>query len=58
MLRKVLESFLQIYSFVNQAYATPSNLFFFMEILFSKEGVQQGDPLDPLLFSLAARMNF
>ena len=34
-------------------YATPSNLFFGKEVLLSKEGVQQGDPLGPLLFSLA-----
>ena len=53
MLQKVLESFPRIYSFVYQAYVTPSNLFFGTEILFSKEGVQQGDPLGPLLFSLA-----
>ena len=45
--------FPQIYFFVYQAYATPSNLFFGKEVLLSKEGVQQGDPLGPLLFSLA-----
>ena len=53
VLQKVFESFPQIYFFVYQAYATPSNLFFGKEVLLSKEGVQQGDPLGPLLFSLA-----
>ena len=35
MLQKVFESFPQIYSFVDQADATLSNLFFGMEIFFS-----------------------
>ena len=34
-------------------YSNPSNLFFGQEIISSERGVQQGDPLGPLLFSLA-----
>ena len=41
-----------IYGFVYQAYARPSSLFFEDEVLDLKEGVQQGDPLGPLLYSL------
>ena len=53
ILHKVKESLLQIFPFVFQAYAQPTDLFFGKESLLSKEGVQQGDPLGPLLFLLA-----
>ena len=53
LLHKVYKLFPQIYPFVYQAYASSSNLFFGNETLFSKEGVQQGDPLGPFLFSLS-----
>ena len=53
LLRKVYKLFPQIYPFVYQAYSSSSNLFFGNETLFSKEGVQQGDPLGPFLFSLS-----
>ena len=58
VLQKVLQSFPQIYSFVYQAYATSSNLFFGIVILFSKEGVQLGDPLDPLPSHWRSMMQF
>ena len=38
---------------VTCAYSTPSSLFFGEDIIPSSEGVQQGDPLGPLLFCLA-----
>ena len=38
---------------VTCAYSTPSFLFFGEDIIPSSEGVQQGDPLGPLLFCLA-----
>ena len=53
LLHEVYKLFPQIYPFIYQAYASSSNLFFGNETLFSKEGVQQGDPLGPFLFSLS-----
>ena len=41
-----------IYNFVYQCYAEKSYLLFGPEIIHSVEGVQQGDPLGPFLFSL------
>ena len=55
MIQKVLESFLLIYSFVNLACATPSNVFFGTEVMFFKEGVRQGDSLGQLVFPLATK---
>ena len=42
----------QIYNFVYQEYAEKTSLRFGDEIIESNEGVQQGDPLGPFLFSL------
>ena len=42
----------QIYNYVNQCYAESTSLRFGGEIIQSNEGVQQGDPLGPFLFSL------
>ena len=42
-----------IYSFVYSAYSSPSFLFWGDKRLQSSEGVQQGDPLGPLLFCLS-----
>ena len=53
ILHKVKESLPQIFPSVFQAYPQPTDLFFGKERLLSKEGVQQGDPLGPLLFLLA-----
>ena len=42
----------ELFHFVYSAYSTPSSLFCGEYILQSEEGVQQGDPLGPLLFCL------
>jgi len=39
--------------YVSASYESPSSLAFGQFILSSEEGVQQGDPLGPLLFSMA-----
>lgn len=52
MLEAVLSEAPGIFNFVYAAYNQPSLLFFGKHILDSAEGVQQGDPLGPLLFSL------
>ncbi|KAL5468951.1 hypothetical protein EMCRGX_G030112 [Ephydatia muelleri] len=41
-----------IYSFVHSVYSSSSSLFWSDKIILSSEGVQQGDPLGPLLFCL------
>ena len=43
----------QIYTYVYHCYANKSSLYFGEDIIDSKEGVQQGDPLGPFLFSLS-----
>lgn len=53
MLTKVRERFPELYPFVWQAYADNSDLYFGGHLIISAEGVQQGDPLGPLLFCLA-----
>ena len=52
MLQAVLNQAPGIYHFVHAAYSEPSLLLFGNHIIESAEGVQQGDPLGPLLFSL------
>ena len=47
-----LASFLEFRRFVYQEYAEKTSLRFGGEIIESNEGVQQGDPLGPFLFSL------
>ena len=42
-----------LFRFVSSAYERPSSLFFGDYIIDSAEGVQQGDPLGPLLFCLS-----
>ena len=42
-----------IYPFVHSVYSSPSSLFWGDRTLSSSEGVQQGDPLGPLLFCLS-----
>ena len=41
-----------IYPFIHSVYSSPSSLFWGDRTLSSSEGVQQGDPLGPLLFCL------
>ena len=53
MLITVQEICPSIFPFVHSAYAQPTNLYFGGHIIPSAEGVQQGDPLGPLLFCLA-----
>jgi hypothetical protein len=42
----------ELLSYVSSVYSSPSSLFFGHYIVESAEGVQQGDPLGPLLYSL------
>jgi len=52
MLEVVSECAPDLYIFVRTAYENPSYLFCGNSIILSQEGVQQGDPLGPLLFCL------
>ena len=53
MLSSVGELAPDILPFVHSAYSSPSSLYYGNDILQSSEGVQQGDPLGPLLFCLS-----
>ena len=53
MLSSVGELAPDILPFVHSAYSSPSSLYCGYDILQSSEGVQQGDPLGPLLFCLS-----
>ena len=53
ILLSVLKEVPEIYQLTHAAYSQPSFLFFGDHLLESAEGVQQGDPLGPLLFSLS-----
>ena len=52
MLTVVQDKITMLYAFLWQVYRHPSNLYFNTDIILSHNGVQQGDPLGPLLFSL------
>ena len=52
MLAAVLEHSPGLYPFVHSVYSSPSSLFWSDRTIDSAEGVQQGDPLGPLLFCL------
>ena len=52
ILEKTLSKAPQVYPLAYSAYRHPSFLFFGGDIILSSEGVQQGDPLGPLLFCL------
>ena len=52
MLLAVEDSAPELYAFVHSAYSSSSSLFWNGKIIQSSEGVQQGDPLGPLLFCL------
>ena len=52
LLTQVKEHTPSLYKMICQCYSTQSYLYFGdKDLLYSKEGVQQGDPLGPLLFS-------
>ena len=53
VLQTVAELIPELYAFVHSCYSEPSHLFYHDTLLLSQEGVQQGDPLGPLLFCLA-----
>ena len=53
MLGAVSEHVSELYPFVHSAYSAPSSLFWGENTIQSAEGVQQGDPLGPLLFCLS-----
>ena len=53
MLEAVKDHAPELIQFVHSAYSQPSMLFCGHHVLHSAEGVQQGDPLGPLLFCLA-----
>ncbi|KAL0213523.1 hypothetical protein RCL1_007149 [Eukaryota sp. TZLM3-RCL] len=38
--------------FLSWSYGSPSNLFYINSVILSSEGVKQGDPLGPFLYSL------
>ena len=52
MLAQVYEKLPSLYRWVEYCYSQPAHLFFGTCLLQSMAGVQQGDPLGPLLFSL------
>ena len=52
MLAQVYEKLPSLYRWVEFCYSHPAHLFFGTSVLQSAAGVQQGDPLGPLLFSL------
>ena len=53
MLAAVRERAPELFPLVHSAYCTPSSLFIGDTVIPSAEGVQQGDPLGPLLFCLS-----
>ena len=52
MLAQVYLKLPGLYTWVEYCYSHPAHLFFGSIVLLSMAGVQQGDPLGPLLFSL------
>ena len=53
MLEAVCDLAPEIYPLVHSTYSTPSTIFWSDHTIKSSEGVQQGDPLGPLLFCLS-----
>ena len=52
-LKQCREHFPGLSAWAEWCYAEPSNLYFGQHVIPFESGVQQGDPLGPLLFSLA-----
>jgi len=52
ILNVIAESFPEAYLYVSQAYGSPSYLAYGKDRILSQRGIQQGDPLGPLLFSI------
>lgn len=52
MIATVREKYPHMLPYIHQCYATKSYLVYGKDIILSEEGVQQGDPLGPLLFCL------
>ena len=55
IIEAVAARFPELSQFVVACYGAPTSLFFGDSVLSSEEGVQQGDPLGPLLFCLAIK---
>ena len=55
VLKSVAEKMPELFRFCNVAYGSPSQLRFGDSTIWSCEGVQQGDPLGPLLFCIAVQ---
>ena len=53
MLASVEQLAPSIFPFIHSVYSAPSSLFWGDRVIHSCEGVQQGDPLGPLLFCLS-----
>ncbi|XP_049886408.1 uncharacterized protein LOC126380870 [Pectinophora gossypiella] len=53
LLSEVKEKVPSLYPFLHQVYKPSSKLFFNDDLIYSQVGAQQGDPLGPLIFSLA-----
>ena len=53
ILKAVHDATPDCYAYVHSAYSAASHLFIGSEIISSEEGVQQGDPLGPMLFCMA-----
>ena len=53
ILKECAEKIPELYPFVHFCYSESSWLAFGNEVIHSEEGVQQGDPLGPLLFCLS-----
>ena len=52
MLQAVSEVVPELYVFVRAAYGSPTSLFHRESTILSQEGIQQGDPLGPMLFCM------
>lgn len=58
VLQEVKEKIPEIFKFVEQCYKFPTNVYYGKNLILSRRGVQQGDPLGPALFCLAIQNIF